>query len=80
MPKKPKPLPVEPADLRRVREEAGLSQQALADKMGVRRELVSAWERGKTRFGLLRLTRFADALGVDFTYHGEAVVFTPRGD
>lgn len=73
-----KPLPVDPAELRRVREEAGLSQERLSLLMGCSRNDVSQWERGVRQIGLLRLMRLADACGQDFTYDGRAVLFSPR--
>jgi transcriptional regulator with XRE-family HTH domain len=78
MPKTERPLPVNPADLRRMRQEAGLSQERLAVRMGLSRVDISQWERGKRKIGLVRLCRWADAIGVDFCYDGQRVVFTPR--
>ena len=42
---RPVDLP-EPAELRSLREAAGLSQQELADAMGVTRAAISHWETG----------------------------------
>jgi transcriptional regulator with XRE-family HTH domain len=63
-----KPLPVDPAELRRIREEAGLSQERLSLAMGCSRNDISQWERGVRQIGLERLMRLADACGVSFRY------------
>jgi transcriptional regulator with XRE-family HTH domain len=78
MPRTERPIPVDPADLRHWRQWAKLSQERLAVRMGLSRNDISQWERGKRQIGLLRLMRWADAVGVDFAYDGQAVVFTPR--
>ncbi len=52
--------------LRELRERAGLTQEALAEKSGLSRDAVSALERGKrTRPHPITITSLADALGLD---------------
>lgn len=51
-------------NIRRFREKAGISQEALADKLSVTRQAVSNWELGKTEPDIDTLHRIADALGV----------------
>ena len=55
------------ADLRRLRQEAGLTQAALAKRARVHRETVSHWEAKagplQARYGTVR--RLLDALGID---------------
>jgi transcriptional regulator with XRE-family HTH domain len=41
-----------------------MSQQALADELGVSAVAVSKWERGQTQPGIQALTRMADIFGV----------------
>ena len=47
------------------REGLGLSQEAVAIKIGADRAYVSLIERGKQNMTLVRLAELADALGVD---------------
>ena len=51
--------------LARLRQEAGLSQQALADRLSVTRQAVSNWEREQTQPDLETLRATALALGTD---------------
>lgn len=51
-------------NLRRFRTGAGLSQEALAEKMGVDRAHVSSMERGQQNVTLLTIWHAAEALGV----------------
>ncbi len=51
-------------NIRHFREAAGLSQEALAEKLGVTRQAVSNWELGKTEPDIETLHRIADVLGV----------------
>ncbi len=53
-----------PADLRRLREEAGLSQRAVAIAVGVTQTMVSRWERGACSPNTEHLARLAATLGV----------------
>lgn len=50
--------------VRRLRQEAGLSQEALADAAGLDRAYISGLERGRRNPTLASLTRIATALGV----------------
>jgi len=50
--------------LRALREQAGFSQEALADLAAVHRTYVSSVERGKRNISLANIQALADALGV----------------
>lgn len=50
--------------LREVRLLAGLSQQVVADRLGVTRQALSSWERGVRTPNLARLYAWAAAVGV----------------
>lgn len=54
-------------NIRKIREEAGLSQQALADRVIVTRQSISNWERGVSLPDIEMLASIADALGVEIT-------------
>jgi len=49
--------------IRELRECAGLSQEALGERVGVTRQTIAAWERGERDVGLAQLARVARALG-----------------
>lgn len=49
-------------NLRRLRKNAGLSQDALGEQLGVTRQTVSSWERGNSWPDLDMLVRISDAL------------------
>lgn len=51
-------------NIRRFRTQAGLSQEAVAERMGVDRAHVSSMERGQQNVTLLTLWHTAQALGV----------------
>ena len=51
-------------NIRRFRMQAGLSQEAVAERMGVDRAHVSSMERGQQNVTLLTLWHTAQALGV----------------
>ena len=53
------------SNLRRFRKKAGLSQDALAEKLSVSRQTVSSWERGNSYPDLDMLVRISDALATD---------------
>ena len=52
------------ANLQLFREKAGLSQAALADRMGVDRAHISAMERGQQNVTIITLWHVAEALDV----------------
>ncbi len=52
-------------ELRRIREEAGLSQDAVAERLGVTREHVSRVERAKTQTNVDKAQQWADVCGFD---------------
>lgn len=53
------------ANVRRLREKAGLSQDAFADVVGVHRTYMSGIERGKRAPSIIVVERLAKALRVD---------------
>ena len=53
------------SNLRRLRKKAGLSQDALAEKLSVSRQTVSSWERGNSYPDLDMLVHISDALATD---------------
>lgn len=52
------------ANLRRYRQERGLSQEAFADLVGVHRTYMGGLERGERNLTLKSLERLAEQLGV----------------
>ena len=48
----------------RLRERAGLSQEALAEKLGVTRQTVSNWENGRATPDAHKLAKLCEVLGV----------------
>jgi transcriptional regulator with XRE-family HTH domain len=50
--------------VRRLREEAGYSQEAFADKAKVHRTYMGTVERGETNLTLANIEKLADALGI----------------
>jgi transcriptional regulator with XRE-family HTH domain len=50
--------------VRALREQAGLSQEHLADKAGIHRTYLGGVERGERNLGLKNIFRIAQALGI----------------
>jgi transcriptional regulator with XRE-family HTH domain len=53
-----------PARLRELRGQAGLTQDQLAERAGVKRDAVARWERGAREPSWSNVVALADALGV----------------
>ena len=51
--------------LKQLLQEQGYTQEAFADLIGVSRESVKNWIRGKCRPGLKMTNKIADTLGID---------------
>src|SRR3990170_6149465 len=54
--------------LRRCRKAKGLSQQKLAEELGIQYQSVQDWERGKTRPSLDKVVRLCEIFGVTSTW------------
>lgn len=54
--------------LKELRENAGLSQRELAERIGVRQSTVGMWENGKNKPEYKRLLTLAELFGVDVNY------------
>lgn len=54
-------------NIRKPRAAAGLSQEALAEKLSVTRQTVSSWETGRTQPDIDTLSALGGALGTDIT-------------
>lgn len=50
--------------LRQLRQEAGLHQEELADRLGVNQSFVSKYELGERRLDLVQLKQICEALGI----------------
>lgn len=65
-------------NLRRLRQEAGLSQTALADASGISRRTIINLEAGEANISLSGLDRLAEALGTSFVAIVAAPSSSPR--
>jgi len=54
-------------NVRQIRSDRGLSQEALADLCGLHRTYLGGIERGERNVSLLNIVRIAQALDVDIT-------------
>ncbi|MBI1913497.1 MAG: helix-turn-helix domain-containing protein [Planctomycetes bacterium] len=54
-----------PGRLRELRSEAGLTQEQLAEKVGVKRDAIARWERGAREPSWSNVVALVKALGVD---------------
>lgn len=52
--------------LKKAREEAGLSQVQLADRLGQTQTFISKCERGERRLDVIEVRDFCDAIGISF--------------
>lgn len=62
-------------NIKRLRQNAGMTQEQLAEKLFVTRQTVSLWENGKTQPDIQTLERLAEAFGVELVavLYGSAV-------
>lgn len=65
------------AEISMRRQDMGLSQQQLADRMGVSQGLISKWEAGETNFTLQTLVRIAAQLDISMQSPYVSKVETP---
>ena len=56
-----------------LREEAGLDQTTLADRLGITQSEVSKFERGERALDVLRLRSWLRALGIEFAAFARAL-------
>jgi transcriptional regulator with XRE-family HTH domain len=56
-----------------LREEAGLDQRALANRLGVTQSEVSKYERGERALDVLRLRTWLRALGIELARFADAL-------
>ena len=67
--------------LKRIREQKGISQKVLADKIGVAQSTVGMWENGKNKpeYGtLLRIAEYFD-INVDYLVNGNQIIQPESG-
>lgn len=60
-------MPDQPSPIRAVRIAAGMTQQQLADALGVAQQSVTRWETGEREPRVSTLRRIAAVLGCDVT-------------
>lgn len=65
--------------LRSVREDLGLSQEALAFKCNLHRTFIGSIERGEANVTILTLRKVTDALGTSIVDAAQAMVGSSRG-
>ncbi|MEO8523308.1 MAG: helix-turn-helix transcriptional regulator [Caldimonas sp.] len=56
-----------------LREDAGLDQTALADRIGISQSEVSKFERGERTLDVLRLRAWLRGLGIEFASFADAL-------
>jgi transcriptional regulator with XRE-family HTH domain len=64
--------------LRTLRAEAGLTQEQLAERAGVKRDAVARWERGNREPSWSNVIALADALGVSCDAFRQEPALTPE--
>ncbi len=70
-----------PSRLRRLREQCGLSRSELAERTGLSRPTIWAWESGKTQPRQSNLHTLANALGIsEMELVGTPGAILPRGE
>ena len=65
--------------IKQIRRDAGMTQKAFAEALGVNRLLISQWETGAAKPGKMRLYQIADRFGVslDWLQTGEGEMRKP---
>lgn len=51
--------------LKEAREQKGISQQTLADKIGITRNCIGNWETGRRSIDIIQLYKICDCLGLE---------------
>lgn len=68
-------------NLKNLRDRAGLTQESVADRLGVSRQAVYLWERGARRPGAELESKLAELFGVSVSaLHAEGAAPPPRQD
>jgi transcriptional regulator with XRE-family HTH domain len=66
------------AKIRGVRREKGISQEQIADLIGIDQKTYGNWETGRTEMTLTNLERIAKALEVPVTFFWDAKNYDPK--
>lgn len=53
--------------LREMREEREMTQDALAERLGIQQSMYSKWERGERRIDFVEVTEIVEKLGFSFS-------------
>lgn len=55
------------AVLRQMRDDAGVTQEAIAQRLGIQQSMYSKWERGERRIDFVEVCEIVDKLGFKFS-------------